>query len=266
MPHPEGFAPPKRSLGQNFLRDENIARNIVAALDIGPADHVLEIGPGRGALTKHILERTPARFGVIEKDNDLAAAIATAHPHVAVNNADALRHPWEEEGVDAPVKIVGNLPYNIASPLMWEIVSRARYERAVFMVQLEVAQRIVASPGGREYGALGAWVQAHARAELLFKVPPHVFTPAPKVHSAVVRFFPRKLSFSKDEGRKLAQLLHVCFQKRRKQLGTILKPLTNPEYVEALSVLGIAPAARPETLAPEQFLALSKSLQIHFPA
>ncbi len=266
MPHPEGYAPPKRSLGQNFLRDENIARNIVAALDIGPGDHVLEIGPGRGALTKHILARTPGRFGVIEKDNDLAAAISASHPGVEVNNADALRHAWEEEGADAPLKIVGNLPYNIASPLMWEIVSRARYERAVFMVQLEVAQRIVAAPGGREYGALGAWVQAHARAELLFKVPPHVFTPAPKVHSAVVRFFPRKLSFSKDEGLGLASLLHACFQKRRKQLGTILKPLTNDDYVSVLSGLGVEPAARPEMLAPEQFLALSKSLRFHFPA
>lgn len=266
MPQPTAFAPPKRSLGQNFLRDENIARNIVASLDIGPEDHVLEIGPGRGALTKHILARTPAWFGVIEKDNDLADAISAAHPGVDVRNADALRHQWEQEGADAPVKIVGNLPYNIASPLMWEIVSRAGYERLVFMVQLEVAQRIVAAPGGKEYGALSAWLQVHARVELLFKVPPHVFTPAPKVHSAVVRFFPRKLSFSRDEGRMLAHLLHACFQKRRKQLGTILKPLTKDDYVGALAEQGIEPAVRPEMLAPEQFLALSKRLHFHFPA
>lgn len=266
MPHPKGFAPPKRSLGQNFLRDVNIARNIVAALDIGPEDHVLEIGPGRGALTKHILERRPAWFGVIEKDDDLAGSIAANHPRVQVKNADALRHAWEEEGGQTPVKIVGNLPYNIASPLMWEIVSRARYERAVFMVQLEVAQRIVAPHGGKEYGALSVWIQAHARAELLFKVPPHVFTPAPKVHSAVLRFFPRKLSFSREEGGALASLLHACFQKRRKQMATILKSLTKDDYVSALSELGLEPAIRPEMLAPEQFLALSKMMRFHFPA
>lgn len=266
MPQPEGYAPPKRSLGQNFLRDENIARNIVAALDIGSGDNVLEIGPGRGALTKHILARPPARFGVIEKDDDLAQAIASQHPQVVVLNADALRHAWEEEDSQPAVKIVGNLPYNIASPLMWEIVSRARYERAVFMVQLEVAQRIVAPHGGKEYGALSVWIQAHARAELLFKVPPHVFTPAPKVHSAVLRFFPRKRSFSSEEGRTLASLLHACFQKRRKQMATILKSLTNDDYVSALSGLGLEPAIRPEMLAPEQFLALSKSIRFHFPA
>lgn len=261
-----GQAPPKRSLGQNFLRDENIARNIVAALNIGPEDSVLEIGPGRGALTKHILKAGPAAFRVIEKDDELAQAIRQNHPDIEVNHADALKHPWETEGRSGVLKIVGNLPYNIASPLIWEIVSRARYAAAVFMVQLEVGQRLAASPGGKEYGALSAWVQVHARPELLFKVPPHVFVPAPKVHSAVLRFVPLVNSPEPRDDAALAALLHACFQKRRKQMGTILKSYAKSDYVSALSGLGLDPSVRPETLAPEQFLALAKSLSFHFPA
>lgn len=266
MPNERSYAPAKRSLGQNFLRDANIARRIVSALDIGPDDHVLEIGPGRGALTRLLLERGPARLCVLERDDDLAQALEEDLPAVEVLRADALAHPWESLEAAERWKLVGNLPYNIASPLIWEIVSRARFERAVFMVQLEVGQRLVAPPGGKEYGGLSAFVQNHARGELLFRVPPQVFRPQPKVTSAVLRFFLRPDAPGAEATRALASLLRICFQQRRKQLGTILKSKDITGWEDALRSLDIDPVQRPETLAPERFLALANLLAYDFPA
>lgn len=261
-----GYAQPKRSLGQNFLIDANIARKIVDALDIQPGDQVLEIGPGRGALTRHILERRPGRFRVLEKDDELADRLEAEHPHMEIVRGDALRHPWEELAETGGWKIVGNLPYNIASPLIWDLVSRGSFERAVFMVQLEAGQRLAAKPGGRDYGGLSVWVQSHARVELLFKVPPQVFFPRPRVNSAVLRFFLQEPRPVRKEAAALAATLKLCFQQRRKQLGSILKSKGIPMYAELISGLGIDPAARPETLEPERFQALSKLLPFDFPA
>lgn len=265
--HPGGaYAPAKRSLGQNFLCDPNIARKIVDALDIAPGDNVLEIGPGRGALTRHVAERKPGRYVVLEMDDALAAEIELQHPDIEVVRGDALAFAWEGLAEADGWKIVGNLPYNIASPLIWDIVSRARFARAVFMVQLEAGQRLVAQSGGRDYGALSVFVQNHARAELLFKVPPQVFRPRPKVTSAVLRFFLREHPPTSEESVRLAATLRLCFQMRRKQLGTILKSKGIPGYIETLQALGLDPAQRPETLEPERFLALSEVLHIDFPA
>jgi 16S rRNA (adenine1518-N6/adenine1519-N6)-dimethyltransferase len=259
-----GFNAPKRSLGQNFLTDANIARKIVGALDIRPGDSVLEIGPGRGALTRHILERKPGRFRVLEKDDELADRIASEHPDIEVVRGDALRHPWAELAAAEGWKIVGNLPYNIASPIIWDLVSQGNFARAVFMVQLEAGQRLAAKPGGRDYGALSVWVQSHAQVELLFKVPPQVFFPRPKVNSAVLEFFLRDPRPTREEASALASTLKLCFQKRRKQLGSILKSKGISEYAELVSGIGIDPAARPETLAPERFQALANALPFDF--
>jgi 16S rRNA (adenine1518-N6/adenine1519-N6)-dimethyltransferase len=261
------FAAPKRSLGQNFLTDANIARKIVAALDIQPGDAVLEIGPGRGALTRHILERNPGRFRVLEKDDELADRLAAEHgQHIEIIRGDALRHPWEALDAAEGWKIVGNLPYNIASPLIWDLVSRGNFARAVFMVQLEAGQRLAAKPGGKDYGGLSVWVQNHARVELLFKVPPQVFYPPPKVTSVVLQFFLHERRPAAEAAAVLAATIKLCFQQRRKQLGSILKSKGISEYSELISRLGLDQTARPETLAPEQFLTLSQSLMFDFPA
>lgn len=259
-----GFAPAKRSLGQNFLNDANIARKIVAALDIQPGDNVLEIGPGRGALTRHILDRQPGHFVVLEKDNALAATLTAAYPALELVAGDALKFPWETLGAGAGWKIVGNLPYNIASPLIWDLVRRARFTAAVFMVQLEVGQRLRAAHGGKEYGALSVWVQSHARVELLFKVPPHVFQPQPKVTSAVLRFILHPHPPEPDDAKALAATIRMCFQSRRKQLATILKSKGIAGGEGILLAQGIQPSQRPETLEPERFQALANSLKIHF--
>ncbi|PKN09518.1 MAG: ribosomal RNA small subunit methyltransferase A [Deltaproteobacteria bacterium HGW-Deltaproteobacteria-8] len=258
------YKPAKRSLGQNFLADANIARKIVDSLDIQPGDNVLEIGPGRGALTRHILNRRPGRFMVLEKDDDLAQALTAQYPSIELVAGDALAFPWQTLEPEAGWKIVGNLPYNIASPLIWDIVSQAALSAAVFMVQLEVGQRLKAPHGGKDYGALSVWVQSHARVELLFKVPPQVFHPQPKVTSAVMRFFLLPRQLDQDTAKALAATLRMCFQQRRKQLGTILKSKGIVGAEELLQGLGIQPAQRPETLEPERFQALSNRLGNQF--
>jgi len=261
---PGAFAPAKRSLGQNFLCDQNIARKIVDALNIAPGDNVLEIGPGRGALTEQVVQRNPGRYVVLEMDDALAGALELKHPQIEVVRGDALTYDWAGLAEADKWKIVGNLPYNIASPLIWDIVSLAHFERAVFMVQLEAGQRLVAHSGGRDYGALSVFVQSNARAEMLFKVPPQVFRPQPKVTSAVLRFFSLADRPSAQEAQRLSSTLRLCFQMRRKQLGTILKFNNFSDYEAMLRKLDIDPMQRPETLEPERFRALSKVLPLDF--
>jgi 16S rRNA (adenine1518-N6/adenine1519-N6)-dimethyltransferase len=258
------FAPAKRSLGQNFLVDQNICRKIVDALDIQPGDRVLEIGPGRGALTRHIVERRPGRYVLLEMDEALADELERQYPGVEVVRGDAMAYAWEGLAQGEDWKVVGNLPYNIASPLIWEIVSRSEFSRAVFMVQLEVGQRLAAKSGGRTYGALSVFVQSFAEVEVLFKVPPQVFRPQPKVTSAVMRFFLHPQRPSREEALRLAAALRMCFQQRRKQMSTILKSKGIVDYVELLSSLDIDSMQRPETLAPERFRALAKLLPVDF--
>lgn len=247
----------KRSLGQNFLRDANIARKIVTLLDAGPEDQVLEIGPGQGALTGLLRTCGARRLVLVEKDRALAFA-RKAEGVAEVILGDALAMPWER--FSEPWKCIGNLPYNVASPLMWEIVSRARgLQRAVFMVQKEVALRLTARAGTSAYGALSVWVQSFVRPALAFTVPPQVFWPRPKVDSAVVVFSP--FAFAHDgkepdcEPADLAATLKTCFQRRRKQLGSIARACGVES--EALERLGIDPGLRPENLTPENFQRLA---------
>jgi 16S rRNA (adenine1518-N6/adenine1519-N6)-dimethyltransferase len=268
----------KKSLGQNFLQDDNIARKIVDALAVTPQDQILEIGPGPGALSGIIQARKPARIVLVEKDcywarermregRTKAEEFARfrggeGKQAFAVILADALDMPWER--FSTPWKIIGNLPYNVASPLMWDIFSRVPgLTRAVFMIQKEVGQRIIASPGTSAYGALSVWVQSHMRAKLEFIVPPQVFRPRPKVDSAVLSFEPHGLIPSSG-GRvdfapeALTRTLKLCFQMRRKQLGTILR--ANGADPGALESLGIVAQARPENLAPAEFHRLARTL------
>lgn len=254
----------KRSLGQNFLQDENIARKIVASLDLSPGDTVLEIGPGRGALTRWLDDwaRTApsGRVLALEKDEDLARGIKNGFPEVEVIVGDALRYPWESLSGTEHLKYVGNLPYNIASPLVWEIVSRSpRYARAVFMVQHEVGLRLSAASGEGEYGALSVWVQSFAQVRYLFRVPPQVFRPRPKVDSAVMLFEPLAQGQLPAKPELLARLLHICFQKRRKQLRSILRPWWSADVERLLESHDRLPTARPEELTPKEFQGLAQA-------
>lgn len=252
----------KKSLGQNFLVDDNICRKIVDAVDAGPGDRVVEIGPGQGALTR-FLDATGAEVLALEKDVELAGLLEGRFRNVVVQSGDALDFDWDGLAPDlaagARLKLCGNLPYNVASRLIWDLVSMVgHYERAVFMVQWEVGGRLTAEPGTKAYGALTAWVRNYAETRMLFKVPPSVFRPRPKVDSGVVLFTPRDdLPKAPDF---LSALISLCFQRRRKQLGNILRPFWGPRVWQWFQDAGIPTTFRPENLTPGQFRSLSEAI------
>lgn len=247
----------KKSLGQHFLRHPQIAERIVALLGPAPEDNIIEIGPGPGALT-HILERAPhSRLLLLEKDRHYAAERQRrAAPHTQTVLTDALTFAWARISPANPWKIIGNLPYNIASPLIWDILAQASgLARGVFMVQKEVAQRLAAAPGGRIYGALSAWVQSFAKVDIAFYVGPGAFSPPPKVDSAVIVASPLPPQARPTAPATLARLLHVCFQQRRKQIGTILRQHGNAAWLANAARYDLS--RRPETLSPAEFQAIA---------
>lgn len=268
---------PKRSLGQNFLVDPNLQRKIVDALEPGPEDTVVEIGPGRGALTDHLVERV-GRVVAVEKDDVLAATLAgryAGRPGVDIVRGDALEIEPRELGVDpASVKVVGNLPYNITSPLLFRLLEPAwRPRLLVVMIQREVAERIQAAPGGKAYGALSVGIRSVASVEWLFGVGRGAFRPVPGVDSAVIRITPlRPAPLTPEEERDLRDLTRAAFGQRRKQLQKVLR--TAPGYglrgeqVDALGAeLGVALTRRPEELDPDALVGLARALRRHgYPA
>ena len=258
----EAFAPAKRSLGQNFLVDPNMCGRIVASLGITAADTVLEIGPGRGALAGAIRDAGPAAYLALEKDRDLAVRLAQTYPGVAVAMTDALRLDWRRLDAITNLRLVGNLPYNIASPLLWDICSSAtRFRRGVFMVQYEVAKRLTADPGTKAYGALTAWIANFARVTYCFKVPPTVFRPMPRVDSAVVAVTPLPAAERCADPPTLSRVLKWLFSMRRKQLGGLLRPFGDAALEAYLAAAGIDGRDRPEQLSPKQLEALSRQLK-----
>jgi 16S rRNA (adenine1518-N6/adenine1519-N6)-dimethyltransferase len=249
----------KKSLGQHFLKNQDISRRIVDLLQIEERDQVLEIGPGPGALTDRIRQLRPARLLLLEKDDHWAAVHAHALRDCAgasIRSMDALEYAWEK--LDGPWKIIGNLPYNRASPLIWDCVSRVpELSLAVFMTQKEVAQRLSAPPGNRVYGALSVWVQSFVRVEWGFTVGPGNFFPPPKVDSAVVTMTALPRTMHPQNPAALARVIKLCFQQRRKQLQGILRRQGIVDAAALLEELEIDPAARPEILACAKFHALA---------
>lgn len=257
------FPPAKarKSLGQHFLRDERAVRRIVELLGVRDGDQVLEIGPGPGALTALLRPLPWSRLLLLEKDEYYAGQHAARPlPGLEVIPGDALAFPWEN--LEGPWKVAGNLPYNIASPLMWELVRRTpRLERAVFMVQKEVAGRILAAPGSRDYGALSVWIQSFVSPRKGFVLGPAAFSPPPKVDSSVILFEPLPREKRPEQPEHLARLVKICFQQRRKQLQNILRHAEPERFSpEILDHLGIDRTVRPETLAVSLFHSLARSL------
>ncbi|MFL5542366.1 MAG: 16S rRNA (adenine(1518)-N(6)/adenine(1519)-N(6))-dimethyltransferase RsmA, partial [Longimicrobiaceae bacterium] len=194
LPYPDDLPRAKRALGQNFLIDPNLQRKIVAALDPGPGDEVLEIGPGVGALTRHLAGRV-RRLVLVELDNDLAARLReefAGDPTVEVLNEDVLEVPLERISADpARLKVIGNIPYNITTPILFGLLERRpRPALIVLMVQREVADRILEPAGSKTYGALAVGVQAVAEVGRVMNVSRDAFRPVPDVMSSVVRIVP----------------------------------------------------------------------------
>ncbi len=255
-PRDSGSPPPKKSLGQHFLRRPEICRRIVELLEMREDDQVLEIGPGPGALTRELEARPHRHLLLLEKDNYWA----NEHERRDVSGTevrcmDALLFPWEAMG--GQWKICGNLPYNVASPLIWDIAGRCRaLTRAVFMVQKEVGQRLAAEPGTREYGALSVWTQAYLTPRLAFIVSPGAFNPPPKVDSAVLTFTPKPPREHPSDSKAFAALVKMCFQQRRKQLGGLLRKANRMDVISRMEEENIPMTTRPEELTVRQFLRL----------
>jgi 16S rRNA (adenine1518-N6/adenine1519-N6)-dimethyltransferase len=252
----------KRRLGQHFLADPRILARIADALEAGPGDTVLEIGPGFGGLTGALVKRA-GQVIAIEKDRELVPSLRSRFPGVQVLEADALDLDWHTL-VPPDYLLAGNIPYNITSPLLDKALRPPRPRRVVFLVQKEVADRVTAAPGTPDYGALTIGIQAVAHAERLFTVPAGAFQPRPKVDSAVLRLAPLAEPLIAEDAREGFRALVVgLFGFRRKQMLRAIRELTGWELGRANEVLRkarIAETVRPEVLAPPEFVRLHGAL------
>ncbi|MDT8403347.1 16S rRNA (adenine(1518)-N(6)/adenine(1519)-N(6))-dimethyltransferase RsmA [Sulfuriflexus sp.] len=249
----------RKRFGQNFLNDANIIAHIVDVIDPQAGDHMVEIGPGQAALTVKLLERLD-RLDVIEIDRDLVARLEDLRvqfPGLTIHSADALRFDYRRlQTDDEPLRVVGNLPYNISTPLLFHLLEQATIIRDMhFMLQKEVVERMAAQPGGSDYGRLSIMVQYRCQVDNLFRVPPTAFRPAPKVDSAIVRLVPHaELPYPARDEQYFARLVNHAFTQRRKTLRKSLKSYVAAAKMEAI---GIDPMRRPETLSIAEFVALA---------
>jgi 16S rRNA (adenine1518-N6/adenine1519-N6)-dimethyltransferase len=244
----------KKRFGQHFLHDDNIIRKLLRAVGPEPGQPFIEIGPGEGALTLPLLAQCGA-LTAIELDRDLIERLqrkAGAVGELRLIQADVLEVDLAALELPTPWRVVGNLPYNISTPLMFHLLQWAdRIADMHFMVQKEVAQRIIAGPGSKHYGRLSVMIQYHCETEYLFAVPPGCFTPPPKVDSAIIRLRPHaRPPFPVRDVDRLARLLQAAFGQRRKTIGNSLKGLIGRERLQAL---GIDPKLRAENLSPQQY-------------
>jgi len=248
----------RKRFGQHFLVDRHYIARIVDAIDPHPGDNLVEIGPGLGALTRPLLERS-GRLTVIEIDRDLAARISAEFEpdRLVLHKADALDFDFASLGRD--LRVVGNLPYNISSPLLFHLADCESILRDItVMLQKEVVQRMAAAPATPEYGRLSVMLQARFAIERLFVLRPGAFRPAPKVESAVVRLKPlREARPSLLDEALFGRVVAAAFAQRRKTMRNALKGFATEDQLERV---GIAPSARGETLSVADFARLANSL------
>ncbi len=267
----------RKRFGQNFLVAPGIIRKIVDAIGPRAGDTVVEIGPGLGALTEPLLERID-HLHVVEIDRDLIARLASRFPpeRLTIHEGDALEFDFRALKGGGPLKIAGNLPYNISSPLLFHLVACAPLVHDMhFMLQKEVVDRMVAEPGSKAFGRLSVMLQYHYYMERMFVVPPGAFNPPPKVDSAIVRMIPRVAGAEVDDGglcvpgiplrgqvtakdpALFARVVTAAFSQRRKMLRNTLREFINETD---LAAVGIAPTARAEDVAVADYVRLANTL------
>lgn len=258
--------PAKKHLGQHFLHERRIIDKIVQAVDPKPGDRLVEIGPGQGAITFPLLDRH-GELTVIEFDRYLIFPLteaARAHGTLEVIHRDvltvdftALAHNFGGQG---QIRLVGNLPYNLSSPILFHALDHAAAIRDMhFMLQKEVVDRMAAGPGSKVYGRLGVMLQAYCHVTPLFDVPPGAFRPPPKVDSAVVRLVPRAPeTIGVDDPATFSAVVRDAFGQRRKTLRNALSKLCDAAAIEAA---GVRPDARAEQIAVQDFVRLANSLK-----
>jgi 16S rRNA (adenine1518-N6/adenine1519-N6)-dimethyltransferase len=259
---PRTRAPRRKRFGQHFLHDPRILERIVRALDPQPGDHLLEIGPGRGALTAHLLAREGCTLDAIEIDRDLTAQLRVRFPPApnwVLHEADALEFDFaalaRERG--GRLRIVGNLPYNVSTPLLFRLLEAApSLIDLTVMLQREVVARLSARPGERDYGRLTVMLAPLVEVERLFDVGPGAFQPPPRVWSAVARLRIRPTPLF-EVSPHYPLVVTAAFGQRRKTLRNALSQLLDRDLIGAC---GVDPAVRPQTLTPENFNALARAL------
>jgi 16S rRNA (adenine1518-N6/adenine1519-N6)-dimethyltransferase len=252
----------RKRFGQNFLTNQDIIKRIVNSVSAKPSDRLIEIGPGKGAITQHLIEACP-QLQVIELDRDLIPILLAQfvkYPEFKIHQQDALKFDFKSLMINnEPLRIVGNLPYNISTPLIFHLLEyQSNVRDMLFMLQKEVVQRLTAEAGEKHYGRLGIMVQYYCRVEHLFDVPPESFDPQPKVDSAIVRLEPYKtLPYVANDIDFFARLVNLSFQQRRKTLRNTLKQLVS---IDAIESLPFDTSLRPENLSIEDFVNLSNHL------
>jgi 16S rRNA (adenine1518-N6/adenine1519-N6)-dimethyltransferase len=250
----------RKRFGQNFLHDDSILNDIIAAINPAPDDAMVEIGPGLAAMTDLLLQ-TVKQMHVVELDRDLVARLEKRYPRerLVIHSADALKFDFASIPVPAgkKLRVVGNLPYNISSPLLFHLAEIAPLvQDQHFMLQKEVVERMVAEPGSKAYGRLSVMLQWRYRMALMFIVPPEAFDPPPKVDSAIVRMIPIEQPLECD-GAVLEKVVQQAFSQRRKVLRNTLGGMfTEAQLLEA----GIDPTARAETIPLEAYVALARKV------
>lgn len=252
----------KRSLGQNFLRDETVVERIVTALKLSPDDTVVEIGPGQGALTTLLVERCK-RVVAIEFDRDLISPLRVqfhSNSHFQLVNADALSFDFASLDEDeVKLKLVANLPYNISTPILQRLIEqRLTFSAIVLMFQREVVERITATPGNKERGFLSVLVEDAFETKRLFDVPPTAFWPVPKVWSSVIRLRPKESVF--PDAALFRTLLSAAFAQKRKTILNNLRTFS-PGIEDALNAAIIDPKRRAETLTLAEWRKLAEILR-----
>ncbi len=259
---PAGHQARKR-FGQNFLEDEQIIQSIMRALAAKPDEQILEIGPGLGALTEHLLEETQGHLDVVELDRDLIPILRTKffnYPGLTIHQGDALKFDYASlVSNQKKLRVIGNLPYNISTPLIFRLLEFAPLIQDMhFMLQREVVDRMAAGTGEKSYGRLGIMVQYHCRVEPLIEVPPSAFNPRPKVDSSVVRLTPyTEPPIAAKNTAMLEKVVRTAFNQRRKTIRNNLKKLLSAEQLENL---GIEPGLRAENLTLQNFVTISDTL------
>lgn len=251
----------RKRFGQNFLHDPGVIERIVRAINPKADDAMVEIGPGLGAITEEILAVNP-RLQVVELDRDLIPVLRTKffnYPEFRIHEADALTFDFRQLVTDRPLRIIGNLPYNISTPLIFHLLSQAGVVQDMhFMLQKEVVQRMAAVPGDNNYGRLGIMTQYFCKVQPLFEVGPGAFRPAPKVDSAIVRLVPHAtLPHPARDLETLQRVVRTAFNARRK---TLRKALAGLVTVAQLQQLNINDGLRPENLALADFVAIADML------
>ena len=260
---------PRKRFGQNFLHDTGVIRRIIASIAPKPGDRLVEIGPGQGAITRELLSAV-GRLDAVELDRDLIkplASLCSPLGELRIHNADALKFDFcTLADVENTLRIVGNLPYNISTPILFHLLDQAPCVKDMhFMLQREVVERMAAEPGSKTYGRLSVMLQARCEVIPLFDIGPGAFTPAPKVDSAFVRLTPHRTAvYQIDDYPLFQRLVTAAFSQRRKTLRNALRNLMTEAEIMAA---GQVPGIRAEQLSVAEFAALANAAEhTHNPA